>query len=265
MRLSKRLQAVADLVQGTDCLADVGTDHGWIPIYLVKQGQCQRAIAMDVRPGPLMRAKEHIMQHRLEHLIDVRLSDGVSALAKGEARSLVIAGMGGNLTIHILEQGKEIVSSMQECILQPQSEIQKVRSFLRWQGWRIVDENMILEGGKFYPMMRVKTRLEKPQEVSTEQAQDFYAAQSQINVNYSQELQREQTQQEQTQVLDRFGPLLLEQRNPVLYQLLQKERKKTEQLLMHLSENKIRNAKRIQELEWEQQLISKAFQYFDLI
>lgn len=260
MRLSKRLQAVANLVQGTDCVADVGTDHGWIPIYLVRQGQCQRAIAMDVRPGPLMRAKEHILQHNLEHLIETRLSDGVSALKEGEAHSVVIAGMGGNLTIHILEQGESVISSMQECILQPQSEVAKVRSFLRERGWPLLDEDMIYEGGKFYPMMRTAPCEKAVKDNSVAQGQAVpYARQIQEQNNFGQEIS-----QEQRLIFDRYGSLLLLSQNPILYQYLLKEKKKTEEILMRLKENRERNSKRIQELEQDKHLIGEAMRYFDI-
>ena len=75
MELSKRLQAVANLVSVGLTVADVGTDHGYIPIYLLETGKCTKAFALDVNRGPLLRAKEHIAEHGLEKLIETRLSD----------------------------------------------------------------------------------------------------------------------------------------------------------------------------------------------
>ena len=155
MQLSKRLQAVAGLLSEWDCIADIGTDHGYIPIYLIEEKRCKRAIAMDVRKGPLSRAEEHIQQYGLEDVITTRLSDGVLALEKGEADAIVVAGMGGNLVIHILEDGAEIMKTVKECILQPQSELEKVRRYLRENHYKIVAEDMVIEDGKYYPMMRV--------------------------------------------------------------------------------------------------------------
>lgn len=155
MELSKRLQAVANLVSDGLTVADVGTDHGYVPIHLIQTGKCERAIAMDVNRGPLLRAKNHIEEQGLSFQIDTRLSDGVNHLSRGEVECVVIAGMGGALTVRILEQGEQIFRALKEFVLQPQSEIWKVREYLCEAGYLIVDEDMIFEDGKFYPMMKV--------------------------------------------------------------------------------------------------------------
>ena len=99
MELSRRLRMNASFVTPGNRLADVGTDHGYIPIALRLEGVIPSALAMDINPGPLERAKEHIRQFDLETDIHTRLSDGVQALCPGEADSVLIAGMGGALTI----------------------------------------------------------------------------------------------------------------------------------------------------------------------
>ena len=154
MELSKRLNAVASLVTEGYRLADIGTDHAYIPIFLAATGKIPEAVAMDVNRGPLLRAEENIREHGLEGRISTRLSDGFSALEPGEADSAVIAGMGGGLVIHILEDSPETVKEISSFILQPQSEIDKVRRYLNEHGYRIVEERMVEESGKFYPMMR---------------------------------------------------------------------------------------------------------------
>ena len=154
MELSRRLRMNASFVTPGDRLADVGTDHGYIPIALRLEGVIPSALAMDINPGPLERAKEHIRQFDLETDIHTRLSDGVQALCPGEADSVLIAGMGGALTIKILEAGKDVLSSVQELILQPQSEIDKVRLYLLTHGYAITGEKMVFEDGKYYPAMR---------------------------------------------------------------------------------------------------------------
>ncbi len=154
MELSARLQAVADLITPGGRVADIGTDHGFIPVYMLEAQRAVSAIAMDVNKGPLQRAQQTIALHNMEEKIETRLSNGMQHLAPGEADSAVIAGMGGALTITILEQSPETVDSLQELILQPQSEIGKVRSWLYAHGWQIAAENMIFEDGKYYPMMR---------------------------------------------------------------------------------------------------------------
>ena len=108
MQLSERLQAVADFVTPQSRLADVGTDHAYVPIYLAEKKIISRAIAMDVVDGPLQRARENIAVHRLEAVIETRKSDGLEALKPGEADTVVIAGMGGLLICRILEQGRTL-------------------------------------------------------------------------------------------------------------------------------------------------------------
>ena len=161
MELSKRLQAVADLlcdsnlIEDECVLADVGTDHGYLPIYLVQHGKCKKAYAMDVNIGPFARAKAHIADYLLQDRIETRLSDGVSGLQVGECDAVIVAGMGGALTVKIMTEGEDVFRSLKTFVLQPQSELPKVRRFLLENGYRIVAEDMVLEDGKFYPMMRV--------------------------------------------------------------------------------------------------------------
>lgn len=201
MELSKRLQAVADLVSDGLVVTDVGTDHGYIPIYLVQEHKCNRAIAMDVNKGPILRAKEHIAAYGLSDSIETRLSDGVKNLQVGECECVVIAGMGGALTIKILEEGKEIFQNLKEFVLQPQSELEKVRAYLHNHAYAIVNENMILEDGKFYPMFRVV-----PGETS-----------------------------EYHPIELRYGKLLLEQKNEILKIFLEKEKAVKELILANLN------------------------------
>ena len=154
VNLSKRMNAVAAMVGSGGVLADVGTDHGYIPIALVERQKIKAAIAMDINEGPLSRAAENIKAAHLEDYIETRRSDGVSALLAGEADSIVIAGMGGELMLHILTDGEEVCASAAELILQPQSDIRKVREFLREHQYKIIDEDMVYEDGKYYPMMK---------------------------------------------------------------------------------------------------------------
>lgn len=155
MELSKRLRAVAELVTPGYRVADIGTDHAYVPIWLVKEGKIPSAIAMDVNEGPLQRADAHISEYGLEKQIRTRRSDGLKELKPYEADSMIAAGMGGALIIQILKESPDIVCSLKECILQPQSEISKVRKFLIKEGFFIEDENIVYEDGKFYPMMKV--------------------------------------------------------------------------------------------------------------
>ena len=160
MQLSERLSSVASMVTAGNCLADVGTDHGYVPIYLYERNRIPRAIAMDVNKGPLERARLHIAEYGFEEAIETRLSDGLAALKAGEADSVVIAGMGGPLMIRILSAYPEVTSSLKELILQPQSEVSEVRSWLYEQGYEILEEHMVYEDGKYYPMFKAVKALE---------------------------------------------------------------------------------------------------------
>lgn len=154
MQISRRLQAVSGMVTSGFRLADVGTDHGYIPIELVRSGRVPHAVAMDINRGPLLRAQENIRRYGLEGQIETRLSDGLHALAPGEADSVVIAGMGGLLVVRILQEGSAALEGVRELILQPQSELRSVRLYLEEAGYEIADEDLVCEDGKFYPMMR---------------------------------------------------------------------------------------------------------------
>ncbi len=155
MELSKRLQCVADLVTPGSRMADVGTDHGYLPIWLVEAGVCPGAIAMDVGKGPLERAQVHIREHGLEEKIETRLGDGLERLAPGEADTLVLAGMGGPLMQRILTQGAGTARAAQELILSPQSDLRAFRQFLYEDGYTVTEERMLREDGKYYTVMRV--------------------------------------------------------------------------------------------------------------
>lgn len=150
MELSRRLLSVAGEVTRGNRLADIGTDHGYIPIYLIQQGIVPSALAMDVNQGPLDRAKENIKEAGLGDKIGTRLSNGLEKLSSSEADSIVIAGMGGALMEDILIRGRHIISEGKELILQPQSEVFKVRHFLHDNGYAIVKEMILKEDGKYY-------------------------------------------------------------------------------------------------------------------
>lgn len=154
MELSNRLKTIASFVTEGYCVADVGTDHGYIPIFLTEMGKCPKAYAMDVNKEPLKRAKQHIEEMNMEDKVFCILSDGLNQLPFGEVDSIVIAGMGGDLMVRILEQDKEKLTGIKELILSPQSHLEKVRSLLHHMGFCILKEEMIKEDGKYYVILR---------------------------------------------------------------------------------------------------------------
>ena len=246
MELSKRLQAVADLLDSHPCIADIGCDHGFVSIYLIRSHKAKWCIAMDVNQGPLERAAAHIKQEGLSTYIETRLSDGAKALnppvlqeggLKAEAQAALIAGMGGRLTIRILQDSLEKFQAMEEVILQPQSEIWKVREFIEDQGWRILKEDMILEEGKFYPMMKVLVKGAKGMPPHKKEADGdlFYY----------------------------YGEYLLKTKNKVLLNFLKNEKRLYETILQNLQENETPKAKvRIEEIKEMLNRIEKGLEWF---
>ncbi|MCR5356388.1 MAG: class I SAM-dependent methyltransferase [Lachnospiraceae bacterium] len=154
MPLSERLKAVEMLITPGLTVADVGCDHGYLAIHLIKEGISPHVIAMDINKGPLERAREHVWAAGLNDDIELRLSDGLDELKNGEAGCVVMAGMGGRLMTDIMTRGKEVLSRVKEVILQPQSEVEYVRHFLEDNGYRIISEDIVYEDSKFYPMMK---------------------------------------------------------------------------------------------------------------
>lgn len=155
--LSERLRAVVSMVTQGSRVCDVGCDHGFVSIYLIEQRISPHVVAMDVREGPLSSAGKHVAERALEPFIETRLSDGLHKYRIKEADSLVCAGMGGRLMMRILGEDRVKTDSFRELILQPQSELEQFRGWLWREGYRITDEKMVEEDGKFYPMMRVVT------------------------------------------------------------------------------------------------------------
>ena len=222
------MKAVASMVTPGGILADVGTDHGYVPIALMEKKHITRAIAMDINEGPLERAKANIAANHMEEYIETRLSDGVAALGVGEADSILIAGMGGELIIRILTDGEEVCANAKELILQPQSDIRKVREYLRLHHYKIMDEDMIFEDGKYYPMMRVEK-------------------------NTASEVVWKKMSEGTKIACDTYGPLLLKNANPTLRRYLVKQHKQLNQLISNLKKQPESEAilKRIEELQEE--------------
>lgn len=236
MELSKRLFAVASLVTPGNRIADIGTDHAYIPIYLIEKKRSISAIAMDVNKGPLERAEVHIEEAGLQDLIETRLSDGFEKLVPGEVDCAVIAGMGGGLVIKILSAYPEVTSRLKECVLQPQSEIAKVRAFLLQQGFQFVEEDMVLDEGKYYPMMKVV-----PSKAS--EAEPKFDGWTETEL--------------------RFGKLLLEEKTPVLHTFLKREYTLHKQILKRLEEKSGEKIeKRKSELKEDLYHIEKGLEYY---
>lgn len=227
--LSERLRTVAGMVTRGNVVCDVGCDHGFTAIYLVQQGISPRALAMDLREGPLSAAGEHIAACGLEERIETRLSDGLHKYKIGEADTLICAGMGGGLMMRILAMDREKTDSFCELVLQPQSELEQFRRFLRKNGYRIQDEEILLEEGKFYQVIRAVTEREK------DSAEACRSGNSEASVGMNCEL---------CKLEDRYGPVLLRKRTPVFLSFLEREEAICEEILVRLQSQGLADDKR---------------------
>lgn len=236
MQLSKRLQTVASMVTPGNRVADIGCDHAYTAIYLVKNRISPYVIAMDINQGPLDKARINIEKYGVAENIIIRKSDGLEKLRAGEADTILIAGMGGRLMIRILTGNMEALAAAGELVLQPQSEIHLVRKALKDLGFMIIDESMLKEDGKYYTAMKAIRAKDTLSEMDYQlfKPEHFY-----------------------------FGRLLLEERNPVLLEFLQSERKVYGNIYTELMSMPTRKSvKRQEELAELLSLIDQAISYY---
>ena len=165
MELSPRLGKIASLVPTDSTLADIGTDHAYIPVYCMENGIIKSALAMDVNEGPLCRAHSSIKKYGFEDKIKTRLSDGLMNLLPGEADVIVIAGMGGLLIREIIDKGKNVIDDNTLLILQPMIAPVELRTYLYTSGFYIEDEYVVREENKFYNIFKVKKGDFKPSDI----------------------------------------------------------------------------------------------------
>ena len=148
--LDNRLAAVARWVLPGETLADIGTDHAYLPCWLVSSGRCPKAVASDVAQAPYERALQEVADCGLSEEISVRLGHGLSVLQPGEAATIVMAGMGGKLICELLQAEPEVTLSASRLILQPQRNPELVRSWLAGHGWRIIADDLAKDGKMWY-------------------------------------------------------------------------------------------------------------------
>ncbi len=262
MNLSKRLRMVADCVTKGNVVADVGCDHAYISIYLVEGKVAPGTIALDVNEGPLLRAQENIVSYGFESLISTRLSDGLHKLEPKEADSIVIAGMGGALMIRILEEGSECVKAAKELILQPQSEIWRVREYLHNLNFEITKEDMCIDEGKYYTVLHAQPQPLWGCAALPQPLWGCGAALSREDLGSFCE-EKEAVTKDTKRLYNRYGRYLLEKKHPVLLQFLEKERAKAYQIKQDLEHNStLKSRERYTELIKEIKILEDALQYY---
>ena len=155
--LSKRLQTVSDHVEPGSRLADIGSDHAYLPIYLAKNHIIDYGVVGEVAKGPLSNAISEITKENLLGVLHPRLADGLAAIEPDDqVDAITIAGMGGNLITHILEAGRDKLSGNEKLILQPNVGEPVVRKWLMKNGYRIFAEQILKEDGHIYEIITAK-------------------------------------------------------------------------------------------------------------
>lgn len=152
-KLSRRLQKVADYIPHGAILADIGSDHAYLPCYAVKHGLASKAIAGEVVDGPYRSALQQVQKSELTAVVEVRKGDGLAVIEAGEVDCVSIAGMGGALITKILEQGKDKLSGPVRLILQPNIHANHIRKWLLENKWELKEEAIIEEDNKIYEIL----------------------------------------------------------------------------------------------------------------
>ena len=156
MKLSSRLQAIADFVPQNSIVGDIGTDHGYIPAYLIEKGISKKVIAVDTSQNSLEKAIDFIKLRNLDKYIDIRLGDGLEVIKPFEIDTVIIAGMGGLLIRDILDKDWDKRDSITHFILQPNIASEALRKYLYDNNFEIIDEKLVMEDRKFYEIIYAK-------------------------------------------------------------------------------------------------------------
>ena len=158
MELSKRLNFIINNIENSTVLADIGTDHGYIPLYATKNGLCSKAIAVDINKDPLDKARLNAILEGAGDELEFRLGDGLKPLEKDEAEVVIIAGMGGNLIRDILEESIDKVISLNYLTLVPAQNPEVLREYLYNNDYEIICEDLCEEEGIYYELFKVRKK-----------------------------------------------------------------------------------------------------------
>ena len=255
MELSKRMQAVADMVLPGGVVADIGCDHAFVSIYLVENQMADRVIASDVRKGPVEIAKRNVAGRNLQDRIDIRMGDGLSTLSVGEADTIILAGMGGLLMLDILKRQEAVVCGCRQMVLQPQSDVEKVRAYVDEKHYYLASEKMLVDAGKNYNILDVRIKND---------AEIGQLAQSRLeNIENEQTTEFPFEASDRQRLFQKFGGRLLMERDAVLFDYIKKQVAVNKKLLEELKDKKTGHADmRRQDIEKELADMDAVLKYF---
>lgn len=234
IKISERLRTVAHLIRPGNSVADIGTDHGYLPIYIVKQGIADKVIAMDVRKGPLEKARNNVAAYQVADQITLRLSDGLEKLLPAEVQTVTICGMGGKLIQTILTKGLDRITKDTQLILSPQSELREFREFMWKSGFEIENEHILNEDHQYYFIMECRYTGKKPEMTPDE-------------------------------LMYRYGKNLLVQKDPCMKEYLLREHKITQNVYDKLNGIEHKDEAlliRIDQVKYDLNCLDEALKYF---
>ncbi|CAM2830200.1 tRNA (adenine(22)-N(1))-methyltransferase TrmK [Paenibacillus sediminis] len=228
MKLSARLQQIADQIPAGSRLADIGSDHALLPVSTVQSGIVISAIAGEVNPGPFQAAQKQVAEAGLSEVISVRKGNGLEVIEPGEVDVITIAGMGGSLIVRILTEGSEKLEGVSRLVLQPNIGEDVVRRWLVREGWYLVEEHILEEDGKIYEILTA----ERVQNASERNEQLYAERELQgCGIGLSKEM------------LISMGPYLVEKTNAAFFKKWQGEIAKLERIRKSLSESELEASK----------------------
>jgi len=222
IQLSLRLQTLADFVPDGSSIADVGTDHAYIPIFLVQTDRVKKAIATDVAEGPIRAAQVNVQANHLEDRISVRHADGLAKVTPGEVDTVIIAGMGGHTEAEILKAAPAVVNQVSRLILQPMNASYQVRNYLQKAGFHLSAERVIEEDGRIYEIVVA----DKPVQTGPDPAYDPYRKSDSL-----------------LEFACEFGPTLLSEPTPVFCRLVEQTLNQWQGIIKQLSISESEQAK----------------------
>ena len=185
-------------------MADIGTDHVRLPVYLIRSGRCPRVIASELNEKPFEQARYQVRLYDLEDKIEVRRGDGLKVLSPGDAQEVVVAGMGGNTIKQLLAAAPQVLNCLERLVLQPVVDAGDLRLWLVDNGWRLVDESLVEEKGRLYVVLAA--------EAGRETARD--------------------------RLLVEIGPRLVEKNDPLLIRYLEKLKEEYQRILSRLARSR---------------------------